>query len=110
MGRDEKLNPFARMNVPIIGQSPRTPEVWDQLGRALQPGDTVLLPQSHPQFEIEKIDPAQPTPGEPPGLLDVTVRCRLVLRAMPSTPVLEIVRTRTKQERDEAKAGMGVPS
>jgi hypothetical protein len=100
MGRGERLNPnaprpFPEMKIPIIGATPPA-RVLDQLGRALEVGDAVLLPQNASVWQIESIEKLEPQPNEPPhppsGIYGVMVSCRLRLDAMPNLPIKEIVR------------------
>lgn len=94
MGRESRLNPFARP-VPVIDTTELV--VLDGRGRALQIGDEVLAHQAPPLYRIQNIERAT-GPTFPPGMLLVTVVGSLRLVAPRNQPVQELLRIATAEE------------
>lgn len=96
----------------VPGGMPHVPEipaeVWDQLGRVLQKGDVVVLPAaSAPLFVVMSVAPLTPEqtpPHMPPGLIEVTVQCRLRFlapRQSPSNELLRVAEAATVAQADQ---------
>lgn len=89
-----RFNPQARNN--LLGQLPLV--VKDQHGRALVPGDTVVIPSlALPQFRIGDIKPNL-HPGAPPNTAQVLVQFQAIFAVALGQNVQEFLLCRTAEE------------
>lgn len=91
MGNESKLNPVAQ----AAGQGPI---VLEARGRALQPGDEIILSLPGPlYFRVADITPVL-DPNAPANLLLVHVGCMLTFTAKRGAVNREFIRVRTEAE------------
>ena len=96
MGRDEKINPFARRAASTTTQPADV--VRDAKGRVLHEGDEVILNLRGPVYlRVAKIVPVL-DPGAPPNLVNIHVGTLAAFTVKKDTPVMEILRIATLEE------------
>ena len=98
MGRDEKLNPFAKSSVVDLGAT-----VLDRLHRPLDPGDEVLvtgIDLSQMLWKVQTIGPVV-DPRAPSNAVRILMLSPLVLLVRAREPSGNLMRVRTQEETGE---------
>lgn len=102
MGRESRLNPFARHATAIDTSEP---VVRDSHGRVLQVGDEILLASNAPTlYRVHSVE-RHSAPGLPPNLMLVRLITTIELLTPRDQPTQEILRVATAEELTE-KAGV----